>query len=235
MVPALVRLAVAALSPVEITVEEPAEYFIYIQIILALFCAVAAPEVFGRDERYRILPLYFSRALARVDYALAKLAALAVALFIVLVLPQVILVLGNAVSTQDVTGYLADNLDLVPPIFASSVLVAFVMASIGLATASQTSRRAFSTGAVIIFFVVLTSLGNILAETTTGDAQRYSLLLSPIAVLDGAVHWLFSAEPAFDSYLAESGISLGLCVLVALGYAAVALAVLYRRLGRLNV
>ena len=31
-----------------------------------LFCAAQAPELFGRDQRYGVLPLYFSRALTRI-------------------------------------------------------------------------------------------------------------------------------------------------------------------------
>ena len=48
-----------------------------------LFCAAQAPELFGRDQRYGVLPLYFSRALTRTDYALAKVGGLMAALFLV--------------------------------------------------------------------------------------------------------------------------------------------------------
>ena len=47
-----------------------------------LLVAVQAPELLGRDVRYRVLTLYFSRALLREDYALAKLAALTTAVLI---------------------------------------------------------------------------------------------------------------------------------------------------------
>ena len=40
--------------------------------LVMLFCAAQAPELFGRDQRYGVLPLYFSRVLTRVDYALAR-------------------------------------------------------------------------------------------------------------------------------------------------------------------
>ena len=48
-----------------------------------LFCAAQGPELFGRDQRYGVLPLYFSRVLTRTDYALAKVGGLLVALLIV--------------------------------------------------------------------------------------------------------------------------------------------------------
>ena len=33
--------------------------------LVMLFCAAQAPELFGRDQRYGVLPLYFSRVLTR--------------------------------------------------------------------------------------------------------------------------------------------------------------------------
>ena len=55
--------------------------------LLMLFCAAQAPELFGRDQRYGVLPLYFSRALTRTDYALARVGGLVVALLIVDLVP----------------------------------------------------------------------------------------------------------------------------------------------------
>ena len=49
-----------------------------ISTFVMLFCAAQAPELLGRDQRYGVLPLYFSRALARLDYALAKVLGLVV-------------------------------------------------------------------------------------------------------------------------------------------------------------
>ena len=51
-------------------------------VFATILVAVQAPELLGRDVRYRVLSLYFSRALLREDYALAKLAALSAAVLI---------------------------------------------------------------------------------------------------------------------------------------------------------
>ena len=48
--------------------------------LVMLFCAAQAPELFGRDQRYGVLPLYFSRVLTRVDYALARIGGLFLAI-----------------------------------------------------------------------------------------------------------------------------------------------------------
>ncbi len=53
--------------------------------------------------------------------------------------------------------------------------------------------------------MIFSALGSILVQTTTGDVQKYMLLISPLDVLDGAVYWLFAARPPADSVLADAG------------------------------
>jgi ABC-2 type transport system permease protein len=233
--PASVQLAIAAVSPIDFELVRPEAHFEYVQVIVALFCALGAPEVVGRDQRYHILPLYFSRAISRVDYVTAKIGALVTALFIILVLPLILLVLGNAVASQDVLANLKDNLDQWPPIFASSAVVAVFMALVSLAIASQTSRRYLSMGAVFGYFLIATAIGNILVETTTGDARMYSVLVSPFDVLAGTVHWLFDAPPSSESAVEKAGLDGVYYMVASIAYSAAGLAVLMRRFLKMSV
>ena len=235
LVPAAVQLAIAAVAPADFEVVRYESFFGFVQIVVALFCAVAAPESIGRDQRNRTLPLYFSRAISRADYVWAKASALVTALLIVLITPQIVLFLGNAVATDDLTGYLGANLDQIPPILGSSLLIAVFMAGISLAIASQTPKRALSTGAIVIYFVVATAVGNVLLETTTGAARDYVALISPLDVLEGAVHWLFDEPLPADHGLRRSGLAGAYYFAAALAYAAVTLAFLFRRYERLAV
>jgi len=74
--------------------------------LIMLFCAAQAPELFGKDQRYGVLPLYFSRVLTRVDYALARLGGLFLAVFLVSVVPQVVLSIGAILAAADpLTGF----------------------------------------------------------------------------------------------------------------------------------
>jgi ABC-2 type transport system permease protein len=234
-IPAVIQLAIAAIAPIEFELVRPEGHFTYVQIIIVLFCALAAPEIVGRDQRSHTLPLYFSRALSRVDYVLAKVGALFTALFVILLLPLVLLVIGIAVADEDLLGYLKDNLDLWPPIFASSFVIAMMMAPVSLAIASQTSRRAFSTGAVFGYFFIATAIGNILVETLTGDARMYAVLVSPLATLVGTVYWLFGVTPPTDGAVDTAGLEGFGYMLASLAYTAVAMAVLLRRFLRMSV
>lgn len=235
LIPATIQLGIAAISPVNLTLIKPENYFTYVQVVVALFCAVAAPEIIGRDQRNRTLPLYFSRSLSRVDYVAAKLGALITALFVILALPQVILIAGSAVAKNNVLDALGHQVDQLPAIFGGAFVVSVFMGSISLTIASMTSRRAFSTGAVLAFFVVLTTVGSVLVQTTTGQVRHYSALISPWDLLDGVVHWLFNAQPMPDTVLAKADLAGGYYLIAAIVYTAAALALLYRRFMRMSV
>jgi ABC-2 type transport system permease protein len=235
LTPAIVRLAIAAFAPENFEFVAPPDVYVWISIIVALFCAVAAPDLVGRDQRNHTLPLYFSRAITRSDYISAKILALFVAVLGVMLLPQALLFLGNAVATEDMLNYLGDEIDQVPPVIASSVVVALVVASLSLALASLSSKRALSTGIVFAFFVLATVLSGALFEATTGDIRNYVLLISPLDALEGVVFWIFGATPPDDRVIAEIDVDGPVYFLAAAGYIAVSLAFLYRRFERMSV
>jgi ABC-2 type transport system permease protein len=234
-VPALVQLAVAAIAPEDFEYTSAEEYFGFISLVLALFCAVAAPEVIGRDQRNRTLALYFSRSLSRNNYVTAKLAALGSAVALVLVIPQLLLLTGNAVATEKIVDSLKTDAELVPPILACALLIGAMMSGISLAIACQTPRRAWSTGGIIAYFVIASVLGSILFEVISGEGRDYALLISPLSVLEGSVHWIFNSAPHPESEIAQTELSGAFYFLAALGYSIVSLAIVYRRFARLAV
>lgn len=106
-IPALVQLGVGALTSAvnaDIELISYEDYYGFVQIVLLLFCATAAPELAGRDQRTRTLRLYFSRALKREDYALTKFAALTTAMLVLTLGPQVLLYVGNGMAEDDLWG-----------------------------------------------------------------------------------------------------------------------------------
>ena len=235
LIPALVQLAIAAIAPAEFEFTRFENYFSFVGIVVVLFCALSAPEVIGRDQRHHTLALYFSRALSRSDYVTAKVAALLAGLLIVLLTPQAVLLIGNAVATEEIVDYLADNLDAIPPIVASSLVIAVMMGSLSLAIACQTPRRAWATGAVIIYFVIATALGAILIETISSSDGDYAILISPVHVLEGSVFWLFDVPPEAGSDLEAIGFGGHYFFAAAAAYSLIGLAIVYRRYWTLAV
>ncbi len=193
-IPALIQLGIAAIASGIVDLIKPENYYGYVQVAVALFCAAVAPEIVGRDQRTRTLSLYFSRALLRRDYALAKLAAFTTALLLLTVLPQAVLFVGNMLATKDTTAFLQDNWRDIPRLIVSGLLIASLMASLSLAIACQTPRRSYATVAVIAVFLVTTPLANIFVREA-GGVGHYAVLFSPFDLLGGTTRWIFDVVP----------------------------------------
>jgi ABC-2 type transport system permease protein len=236
LLPAIVQIGLAAIveaNEFEIITHEG--HFRYIRPIVALFCGLAAPDITGRDQRARTLTLYFSRALSRTDYVTAKLGALVTALFLLNFVPQVLLMIGNAVATDDVTGYLSDHGQDILPIFASSVAISLVMGSMAMAIAAQSSRRAISTIAVLGYFTISLTISSLLVELIETSARGYAMFVSPMNALDGFIYWVFNVTPDFDSVLAKADLDGGVYLTGCVAYAVLGACWLYRRYWKLGV
>jgi ABC-2 type transport system permease protein len=205
--PALIQLGVAAIVSDDVDVIRPENYFGFVQVPVALFCAAIAPEITGRDMRQRTLSLYFSRALLRRDYALAKLAAFATALTVLTLAPQALLLLGNGLATNDLGKYVSDNWEDLPRTVGSGAAIAVAMGAVAMAIASQTSRRAYATIAVVAWFLVTWPIAAILV-LEVGGAGRAAALLSPFDFVYGATMWVFGVSPERDSVQDVAGIPL---------------------------
>jgi len=180
-----VAIAPAGLSPFNYD-----NYLWDLSPILALFVAAQAPELVSSDQRNHVLSLYFSHALARSDYALAKLGALAAALFILALAPLLVIFFASILASTDVAGAFGDQLGNLPQIIGSPVIHAVPLAALGLAIASFTPRRAYATGAIIAVYLVTGAVGEILSEAGRGRLSQVAPLLNPWVLLDGTRNWL---------------------------------------------
>jgi ABC-2 type transport system permease protein len=173
-------------------------YYGLVGILVMLFCAGQAPELFGRDQRYGVLPLYFSRVLTRSDYALAKVFGLLAVVFGVMLTPYVVLFLGRVfVAADPVTG-LSDEIGAVPKFVAQALLVAGLLGGIASLIASWTPRRAYAIAAIIAVFIIPPIVVAILGSGGVGantDIARIAVLLSPGDILVGANAAIFGSIP----------------------------------------
>jgi ABC-2 type transport system permease protein len=206
-VPAVFQLGIASIAPAEIEVVRPEDYFQLIEVVLAVFCAVVAPELVGRDQRTQTLSLYFSRALRRQDYALAKFAALMTGMLAITVIPQVIMFVGNGLAAADFGDYVRDEWADLPSIFGSAILLSGLIAGIGLMIAAQTPRRAYSTVGILAAFLLTSAVGASIFEAADQDVGRFVLLLSPFHVARGLTFWFFDAMFDPGTQLAEADFS----------------------------
>jgi ABC-2 type transport system permease protein len=205
-VPAAVAGAIQAVAPGGLSPFSYDNYLWELQPIMALFVAAQAPELVSSDQRNHVLSLYFSHALVRTDYALAKLAAMATALFIVALAPLLVILFASILASSDVAGAVGDQLGNLPQIVGAPLIYAIPLAGLGMAIASFTPRRAYATGAIIAVFLVTGAVGGILAEAGRGRMSQVAPLLNPFVLLDGTRNWLVGSSipdsPVSDAHLA---------------------------------
>jgi ABC-2 type transport system permease protein len=207
--PAGVAVAISALVPGAPSPFTYDDYLWNMQVLLAIFVAAQAPELVSADQRQHVLSLYFSHALRRSDYALAKLGALAAAVFGLAQLPMLVLFVGRILLAADVPAAFGDQVENLPQVSGAPIVFALPLAARGMAIAASTPRRAYATGAIIAVFIVTAAVGGILEESTTGTIARVAPLVNPFVAIDGTRDWLLGASIG-ESPVHTSGLPLPL-------------------------
>ncbi len=182
--------AFEAISPIRY-----ATLFPFIAVLVFLFCASQAPELFGRDQRAGTLPLYFSRATSRMDYATARTLGLLASLLVLVLTPQLLLFVGRVLVAEDPFDGLSEELPSMPAAVAVALIVATLVGSVSAAIAALTPRRAYATVAIIGIFLLPNIVAALLVELETGSLGHLAVLLSPADVLDGVNATLFGTAP----------------------------------------
>ena len=200
--PAVIAVAIRVLVGDIVELYSYDNYLWGIGALFTIFVAAQAPELVVNDMRYRVLPLYFSRPIRRLDYVAAKLAALAACLLALTLLPVLVLFAGRVLAAEDVLGALGDEIGASPGIVGTGVIHAITLASLGLAISSLAARRAYAAGAVLGVFLIGGVVSAIFAESG-GGLVDFSPFTNPLAILDGAREWLFGGTVA-ESPVAQS-------------------------------
>ena len=227
--PALLQVLGGILGGDNIEIARHDEYYQLVTFVLALYVAVIAPDIVGRDQKNRTLALYFTRAISRGDYVLAKFLALTSAMLLVTLVPQLVMFLGNALVAESFGDHLRDDLDQLPPIFGTAVLGSALIASIGSAIAAQTAQRAFATIGIVASFLVTLVLAGVLVETVDSLAGRLAVFISPFALLEGFTVWMFRADLDSDSMVRTADLHLGYYAAAAVVVTAIGYGLLLRR------
>jgi len=230
---AVAAVIVAVQSQISAPGERLIEYWQYpdrVNLLILLFCAVAAPELVSRDLRGGVLPLYFSRPLTRLDYPVAKWASLISAVFLMLFAPLLLLFLGTAFSLKSMSavwhefGAFSEGL-------ATTAILAALFGSIALLISSLAGRRAVAAAITVGFFILTTPVVGVLQALSyvqsnghprTGGAltlSQLSFLASPLTIVNGISDWLFNHkehESMIGSfgplYVAVAFVVIALCV-----------------------
>lgn len=199
------------------------DFFGFIFVLEGVFVATIAPEMLCPDRRENVLTLYFSKAITRLDYVLAKLTAAALLTLTISFIPAAVLWLFRNLLADAPLSALAHNLDDLARIALIGGLIAFYLGAIGMAIASFTGRRAIAVVVIVVGYVVTEALVNSLAEAL-GDNRLadWITFLSPTVVtanlaaalfpLEGALvppfHWWAYALGMLATILVATGVTL---------------------------
>ncbi|NUR32170.1 MAG: ABC transporter permease subunit [Catenulispora sp.] len=169
-----------------------------VSILIVLFCAIIGPELVSRDLRTGVLPLYFSRPLTRRDYALAKLAAVISAAWLVLAAPLTLMFAGGVFSASGGKavwhefGYYTGGL-------AYAAVCAIVFGGLATLVGSLSGRRAVAAAIIAAYFLLTSAVAGVVmgigAATDNPRIQHAGGLLSPDFMIQGVRGWLFPQGP----------------------------------------
>jgi ABC-2 type transport system permease protein len=165
-------------------------------LLIVFFCAIVAPELVSRDLHSGVLPLYFARPLRRGDYALAKLAALVTATFLMLAVPLTLMFVGAAFGAADLRAVWTEFGDYLPGV-AHAALHAVVFSSLALLVAALVKRRAVAAGAIVAVFLLTTPVVGVFATLPSRTANELAGLASPITLVGGIGDWTFEPGGEF--------------------------------------
>lgn len=204
VLPAIVQVALAGITQGNLHVVTHEMYFQTTVWLFALFCAFQAPELVTGDQQHRVLALYFSRALLRSDYVLARVGALTTALFFVALLPQTILLLGDYFAAPNLGVAIKASLPVIPRIIASALAVSVLLATLSVTVSAVIRRRPFATAAILAFMLIAAPFVGTLVMSRPSKMRGF-LLASPTFVGVGVTKAIFDTTtvvvPRDTSYL----------------------------------
>jgi ABC-2 type transport system permease protein len=192
--PAFIVAVIASVTHVDELPGGYTSYVLNVSPLVMIYVAGQAPASVSRDLRFRVMSLILSRPLERIDYALAKYAAMTTAVFLLMAAPLTILLAGALLAKLPIGEQVPDYLRSM----AGALLVALVLAGIGLVIAALTPRRGLGVAAIIAVLAVLAGVqGAVQAIAVEEDADTfagYAGLLSPFTLADGVQSAVLGAE-----------------------------------------
>lgn len=227
--PAAIIVAVAVATNLKDLPLEYTRYAIVTQAVIGLYLAAQAPQSVSRDLRFKTIPLYFSRPIERLDYVLAKFAAMASALFVLTAAPVLILYVGSLLAKMD----FAEQTKGFAQGLVSVALLSVLFAGLGLVMAALTPRRGFGVAAVIavltISYGAVSTIQAIAHEQGSTGAIEWFGLFSPITLIDGVQTAFLGATTSFPAGDGPGAGTGAVYLLVVLALIAGSYAVLMRR------
>lgn len=213
--------------------QQHATFFTLGGTIVLLFAALAAPELLIPDRRDGVLSMLSSRPMTSNDYLGTRFASLVAIVAGFLLVPQLVLYVGQAaVDADGVLQGLIDGLPNLPRILFAAVIYTVAYVPLGFVVASLSNRKGIAASVYIASMIALTGISEAIVQNGTFAGSRYFALLAPINTADAANAWVFGVTDN-ESLMAAADLDpvFGVIAVAVVGLAATAFSVTrYRRL-----
>ena len=238
LLPAIVFVGVAFVVPAGVAnefdlAEANSNFFQLGGTIVMLFTALAAPELLIPDRRDGVLSMLSSRPLTSSDYLAARFASNITVVAGFLLIPQLLLFIGQAGTDPDgLLQGLINAAPTIPRILAVTAVYVIAYVPLGFMIASLVKRKSIAASVFLAVIIGLTAFAEAVVRNSVLPGGRWVALLAPVNTADAANNWLFGTVNN-DSLLAAADIHplMGIAALVVIGSAAVMFSVRrYRRL-----
>ncbi|GAB3485216.1 hypothetical protein [Flexivirga lutea] len=174
------------------------------QLLITIFAAAQAPVLFARDLRYRTVVLYFARPLSRTTYVLMRLAALATALFAVVVIPLTIwyaaALSADVPRSEHTKNYLAAVVGV--------AVLSLMLATFAGMVSAITTRAGLAVTAVIVALMltsgVVTTIQGAAYDGGQPTMSFVGSLFNPFSVVAELISGLFD-QPTPSSQMLHPG------------------------------
>jgi ABC-2 type transport system permease protein len=197
----------------------------FIFLTLFIFAAALGPEMLSDDRRENVLGLYFSRAITRLDYLLAKIAAMGILLGTIAFGPPLLLFIANVLLADNPISYFFDHFGDLGRIAAYGILASAYLGAISLAIAAYTNRKGVAGAIFIGGVLMIAGIANALFEALDSGIGDYIILVDPFDLVAAISAWIWG-EPTNMDIADLPGVWYGLAVLATVALSAL---IMYRR------
>jgi ABC-2 type transport system permease protein len=238
LLPAIVFVGIAFVVPADISGEfnladANSNFFQIGGTIVMLFTALAAPELLIPDRRDGVLSMLSSRPLTSTDYLAARFASNITVVGGFLLIPQLLIFIGQAGTDPDglVQGII-NAAPTIPRILAVTAIYVIAYVPLGFMIASLVNRKSIAASVFLAVIIGLTAFSEAIVRNSVLPGGRWVALLAPINTANAANGWIFGSTNN-QSLLAVADIHplMGIGALVVIGSLAVTFSV--RRYQRL--
>jgi len=232
MVAVMLLVAVIDLVVRVLSGEMPIAYLDFcddLTVPFLLFAAATAPELVSRDLRDNLLPLYFSRPLARSDYAWVKLAAMVSGLWLLFAGPLAVILVAGLFTVDTWHARVHELTDFLGALGLAAIY-AVVFGSVALLIASWLRRRMVAAALITAYVLVMSAVGFAVGQILGGrDGKAIGQLFSPPTLVLGLKEWIYQVP---DTDINDLGpVFLAVAVLLT-GLAVGLLQLRYRKAGQ---